>query len=319
MSLLPMTALSADHVLAEKGRTFHWARRLLGAIHAARATRLYRLCRYIDDMADEAVSVDAAKAGLEQIAHDIFSGQSADPIITDGLALMRECQIDPAILLELVKGVASDLAFVRIHDEDALMRYCFRVAGTVGLMMCGVLDASDPAALPHAVDLGIAMQLTNICRDISADALAGRRYVPQTMLGALSAQALVDPQPEIQVVLKQCVKVLLDRADVYYRSGELGLSYLPLGARSGILAAARNYRAIGSQLRQRDFAYWEGRAVVLRRTKLVVTAHALLTVPLQSSFWLRPRRHDSHLHAALNGLLCLGAVSSASPRSDHAV
>lgn len=301
-ALAVRTYSAADAVLASKGRSFHWARHLLSPIHAARATRLYAFCRYIDDLADESASTDAAREALAAASYSIRTGRSRNPVIIDAIDLMRECAIDPAIVLELIRGVASDAEPVRIADEAALLRYCYHVAGTVGLMMCRVLDVDDPAALPHAIDLGIGMQLSNICRDVAADAASGRRYLPASMVGDLPPEALIDPAEALRPLLRRCIAVLLDHADTYYRSGEAGLAYLPIGARSAILVAARLYRAIGTRLRQRGHAYWSGRVAVHGGAKTLLTAHALLTAPVKPSFWSAPRRHDDALHAALTGL-----------------
>ena len=120
----------AEAVLAEKGRSFHWARRLLGEKQAARATRLYALCRYLDDLADEATSLPEAEAALTTARHAIETGHTTDPRLLDGLHLLQECSIDPTILLELIHGITSDLGSVRVADEAELVRYCYRVAGT---------------------------------------------------------------------------------------------------------------------------------------------------------------------------------------------
>jgi phytoene synthase len=306
------TALAvADAVLASKGRSFHWARRLLSPRHAARATRLYSFCRYIDDLADEASSVESARINLKLVSRALVRGHSNHPVVADGIALMQECSIEPAVFHELIAGMVSDLGLVRIKDEGELLRYCYRVAGTVGLMMCKVLDTQDPRALAHAVDLGIAMQLTNICRDITADAMVGRRYLPACLVGEISPDALVMPVQALHLQLQKCVAHLLDIADRYYRSGELGLAYLPAGARSGILVAARVYRAIGCRLRARDNAYWQGRVIVPTRVKLAVTTGALLSAPLRPSFWLSFSPHDDSLHEALSGLRGLSSLTPA--------
>lgn len=295
----PVLPDSANSVLASKGRSFHWARHLLGATHAARATRLYHLCRYIDDMADESRSDALAQHALANVTASVCSGHSKDPIIQDGLALMQECGIDADILMDLIDGVQSDLELVRIADLDSLLRYCYQVAGTVGLMMCKVLDTNVRAAFPHAVDLGIAMQLTNICRDISADAKVGRRYLPASMVGDLAPEQLLNPADELRATLQTCVSKLLDCADTYYQSGELGLSYLPMRARGSMLVAARVYRGIGVQLRACQHVYWAERVVVPPWQKVVITSQALLTSPLKRSFWWHPTQHDDMLHVAL--------------------
>ena len=290
---------SADSVLASKGRSFHWARHLLGATHAARATRLYRFCRYIDDLADEAESAPLAQQALADLASAVRCGRASDPIIQDGLALMQECGIDADIVLDLISGVQSDLLPVCMPNLDALLRYCYQVAGTVGLMMCKVLDTPRSGAFPYAVDLGMAMQLTNICRDISADAAMGRRYLPATMVGDLSPEQLLQADDALRENLQSCMLALLDCADTYYASGELGLSYLPLRARASMLVAARVYRGIGAELRARQHFGGTERAVVPPWRKIVITSQALLICPWMPSFWRQPGRHDADLHAVL--------------------
>ncbi|KAF3996892.1 phytoene/squalene synthase family protein [Glaciimonas immobilis] len=293
---------NASHALRSKGRSFYWAGHLLSKLHAARATRLYGFCRHVDDLADEATSVEDAQHALAMLSADIGAGRSDDPATRDVLDLMAECRIEVALMLELIRGVASDLEPVRIADDDALLRYCYRVAGTVGLMMCQVLDVRDEAALRHALDLGIGMQLTNICRDVSEDARAGRRYLPASRIGALAPQQLIDPAASLQAHLRCCVAELLEQADAYYRSGEQGLPYLPLRARAAILVAARLYRAIGVHLQRIDYAFWRGRAVVPARTKAALTLHALLTSSLTPGFWRSKREHDTALHSAFSDL-----------------
>ena len=271
---------AADGLLARRGHSFHWARRLLSARHAERATRLYGFCRRIDDLADEAMDAAAARAALAVIRQALETGESDDAETTDMLLLMRACSIDPAIPLELMRGVEGDLLEVRVFDMDELLRYCYRVAGTVGLMMTAALDVSTPEALPHAVDLGIAMQLTNICRDVRDDALMGRRYLPATLVGALEPMALVDPTNAVRATVSHALRLLLDTADRHYASGERGLRYLPAGARTGILVAARAYRGIGTVLREREFDCWSSRAQVSSVGKVAITLRALASTSL---------------------------------------
>ena len=266
---------AADGLLAQRGHSFHWARRLLSARHAERATRLYGFCRRIDDLADEATDAASACAALAAIRQALQTGESDNPETADMLQLMQTCSIDPAVPLELMRGVESDLKHVCVADMDELLRYCFRVAGTVGLMMTAALDVTASEALPHAIDLGIAMQLTNICRDVREDALMGRRYLPTALVGPLEPAALVDPTPAVRVTVTSALRILLDTADRYYASGELGLRYLPPGARTGILVAARAYRGIGTVLREREFDCWSSRATVSASSKVAITLRAL--------------------------------------------
>ena len=302
----PARALqSADLVLSRKGKSFHWARRWMAPAHAARATRLYGFCRYVDDLADEGGAAPAQdpRAALSLVAQGIASGSSANPVVADMITLMRECGIQPALVLSFIDGITSDLGTVRMADEGTLLRYCYQAAGTVGSMMCRALGCDDPAALRHAIDLGIAMQLTNICRDVAADAAAGRRYLPASLIGNEAPPALVDPALLLRPSLQACIDRLLDTADHYYRSGEAGLAHLPVGARCSILVAARVYRAIGTRLRQHGNAYWLGRTVVPQRTKSLLSLWALLSAPLRPGFWVAPRQHDAALHGALSAFL----------------
>ena len=283
--------LAADELLAQRGHSFHWARRLLSAPHAKRATRLYGFCRRIDDLADECPSPATAHAALALIRQALQTGQSDDPAMRDMLELMRGCGIDPAVPFELIEGVESDLGEVRVADMAELLQYCYRVAGTVGLMMTAALDVTAPEALPHAIDLGIAMQLTNICRDVREDALRGRRYLPATLVGALEPAALIAPAGAVRTAAVHAVYALLDLADRHYASGEQGLRHLPAGARAGILVAARVYREIGVLLRQRDGDCWSSRATVGVATKAAITLGVL-----RGTACLQPREVEGMTH-----------------------
>jgi len=290
---------SADSVLASKGKSFHWARRLLEKQQAERATRLYRLCRYIDDLGDEESSVEISKQKLLDVKNAIELGHADNEVLIDGLNLLNECHIDNAIILDLLAGVSSDTQLVRIEDQAQLMRYCYQVAGTVGLMMTKVLDTHDAAAYPFAIDLGIAMQITNICRDIKADALVNRRYIPANLVNDLEPIALINPNDQQKDLVVAAVAKLLASAEKYYQSGEEGLSYLPLQARLSILVAARVYREIGRQLLRQNCEYWHHRITVSMPRKMLITLQSLFSVMFTLSFWRHPKRHDATLHRDL--------------------
>ena len=291
--------LDADRVLAAKGKSFYWARHLLGPKHASRATRLYRFCRYVDDLADEDQSAARSKKNIAALRESILSGSTEDVVVRDGLALINECQIDKRAVLDLIAGVWSDTELVRMEDDAHLLQYCYQVAGTVGLMMCKVLDVDHPEAEAFAIDLGIAMQLTNVCRDIQADALVDRRYIPSALVNGLDPSELIHPSQAHKQMVQQAVATLLDRADDYYQSGERGLSYLPFRARLAILVAARLYREIGQKLRHQECEYWHQRIVVSKAKKLMLTIEVFLAAPFTAKFWRYPSQHDAKLHAPL--------------------
>jgi phytoene synthase len=291
-----------ETALRRHGKSFHFASRFLGERHARRATRLYAFCRYIDDLADEAQSPTAAHEGLARLVRELTGEAEASAHTRDFLALARETGMSLEPVLALIDGVRSDLGEVAVRTEDELLRYAYRVAGVVGLLMCDVLDVADPAAHPFAIDLGIGMQLTNIARDVAEDAGRGRRYVPESWLGPVCAAAILAPEPAMQPVLQGAVKRLLGLADQFYASGESGLGYLPARARFAILVAARVYRRIGHRIAQNDHATWCGRASVGGPEKLMVASRAAISFGFSGHMHTRHRSHDARLHRALAGL-----------------
>ena len=291
---------SARVVLRTQGRTFHLASRLLGAQHAERAAVLYGFCRHVDDLADEAGDPQVASVALDAIRRSLLARRADEPWTSALLALHAGIALPLAPGLALLDGVQSDLSLVRLSDEDALLRYAYRVAGTVGEMMCAVLDVRDSRALPFAIDLGIAMQLTNIARDIGTDARMDRRYVPASWIGDVDANELAAPTLPLQHDLRQATRRLLALADRYYASGEAGLGFLPLRARLAILTAGRMYRAIGGQIAAAEYRSWDRRAVVSPAGKAIIAARSLLFFVFSPRLHRRTAVHDASLHRALD-------------------
>jgi phytoene synthase len=243
----------SNNILANKGKTFFWAKFLLKQEHAEDATRLYRFCRYIDDIGDESDDKDHAHQVLSKVISEINTGISSDPVINDAIKLFNKKNIDIRVPIELINGVLSDLQPVRIASEDQLLIYCYRVAGTVGLMMSKILDVNDERAYAHAIDLGIAMQLTNICRDVTEDAIMQRRYIPGSMCNNSEPDLLINPDKEIKILISKNLSDLLQMADNYYQSGHDGLCFLPFRARMGMAIAAFLYRHIGVKLKNKNY------------------------------------------------------------------
>lgn len=297
-------AAEARAVLAHHGRSFHWASRLLAGEDADRCARLYAFCRRVDDWVDEGDPGDAA-ARLERLRHDIRRGESHDPAVADFLRLAESSGISQALALAFVDGVATDLGRVALHDEAELLRYAYGVASTVGLMMCAVLGVRDPRALPFAIDLGIAMQLTNICRDVAEDAAVGRRYLPETILHPdTRLEGLARGDAAARRDARRAVRLLLAQADRFYRSADEGMRYLPWRARLGILTASRVYEAIGPVVLGQGDEDWGRRAVVGPGRKLLRTARAVGALLLRPRYWRRTPGppHDAGLHRALRSL-----------------
>ncbi|HMV69830.1 MAG TPA: phytoene/squalene synthase family protein, partial [Myxococcota bacterium] len=216
---------AALDTLARGSRTFWLASLFLPTDRRLDAAVLYALCRRVDDTADDAASPTEAWAGLAAL--DAWIDRGGDPTCDAAREVMARRRIDPQLAHELVEGVRSDTGLVRVANDRELLRYCYRVASTVGLMMCGVLGVTDPAALPFAIDLGVAMQLTNIARDVAEDARLGRVYLPADRLRALGAgvepaEVLASREP-----VRRVVADLLALADRYYASADHGMRAIP--------------------------------------------------------------------------------------------
>ena len=209
---------------------------------------LYSWCRACDDAVDLTEPIGLESASTRRKAPDLQQLKSwalNDPLIRSLLKnqLCLESHFD-----EMINGMRMDLQHQGYQSLDELEVYCFRVAGVVGLMMCPLIGVRERCALDHAIALGIAMQLTNICRDVFEDALRGRVYLPLADLGFenhfLAAQILIK-NPELAMAV---VKKLLARADELYSHGRRGFAYIPFRACFAIALAARVYQLIGHRL-----------------------------------------------------------------------
>lgn len=259
----PNPAAAAAAVLRKHGRSFHFAGRLLGRRQMAEAATLYAFCRRVDDIADTPTDPARAAASLSALQTGIERGEAGqDRSLAAFLDLAERHDIPAALPIALIDGVAGDLETVRIQDERELRRYAYRVAGTVGQMMARLFGVRDPNALGRAVDLGLAMQVTNIARDVAEDARAGRRYLPEQWLPAVPLTALADPSPDEAPPIATAVARLIEMAEPLYDSGLVGTRALPARPALAIVTAARVYRAIGRRLLARGSDPWAGRTVV---------------------------------------------------------
>ncbi|MEO1642499.1 MAG: phytoene/squalene synthase family protein [Pseudomonadota bacterium] len=294
---------TATEILRKNGRSFHFASFFLTKPQAERAARLYAFCRYIDDLADETDDKADAAHKLDSVRRQLTGQDAPDHHVSDFLDLASATNLNLAVPLSLIDGVMSDLNEVAFETEDALLQYAYRVAGTVGLMMCSVLDVKDSAAHPFAIDLGVAMQLTNIARDIMEDAKNGRRYVPGHWVDGASAEEISRPSEALKPKLSMAANTLIDLADAYYDSAYRGLGYLPLRARFAILVAARVYRQIGIKIKRHNSQVWRGRTIVSGSEKLSVASRAAGGFLAQKQLHSRHADHNANLHRALNGFL----------------
>ena len=301
-------SIEPEEVLRRCGRTFHAASRVLPAGVREDLALLYAVCRAIDDAADAGCTVTGRERGgalLDDVSAAVRGEHDRYPLVNAFRSLAARRGIPLALPDLLIDGVRSDLGSVRVSSIDELLRYSYRVASTVGLMMCRVLDVPREGE-PFAVDLGIAMQLTNIARDVIDDAHADRVYLPRDWVDAsavLAATGCAGPSsPGDDGVVCEAVVRLLGVAERYYESGELGMQFLPLAVRGGIRAAAWNYRAIGTIIRRDPPSVLAARARTSSVGKLIRTTGAMWAASLESLPLGPAEEHDESLHAAVRGL-----------------
>ena len=260
-------------VIRRHSKSFSLAARLLPPVERRRAEALYAWCRAADDAVDHAPSAAAAVDALEQLRSGVDDVYAGRPVVGPAEALrivVDECAVPREYPLEMIAGFEMDATGAIYRTTDDLLLYCHRVAGVVGLMMCHAFGVSDDAALPHAADLGTAMQLTNIARDVAEDWSRGRLYIPELWLSEV-------PQPGTKLddmPLTPAIRRLLNVADHYYRSGAMGLKYLSPRCRLAIRVAALVYSEIGREVARRGYRANGPRAFVPKWRKAILVAQA---------------------------------------------
>jgi phytoene synthase len=264
----------ARAALAVGSKSFALVGKLLPQVVRDDAAVVYAYCRRADDLIDDAPSPAVAATALASLQHElaaVYGGvPQREPRLTAFQEVVLRRQIPREVVDELLEGFAMDARATPIVYEtwEQLRLYCFRVAGTVGLMMCRVMGVQDPRAHEHAAALGMAMQLTNIARDVSEDWQRGRLYLPRELLAVrlVPGGALT---PEATAALNGGLPALLAAAEPLYRRGDAGLPALDTRSAIAVRAARLIYSAIGAVLRARRHDVTAPRAVVPRWRKLL--------------------------------------------------
>ncbi|WP_375279507.1 15-cis-phytoene synthase [Pseudooctadecabacter sp.] len=232
--------------------SFHAASRLLPAAVRDPALVLYAFCRLADDEVDEGDHKRRAVLSLQDRLDAIYAGRPKDaPEDRAFASVVEEFDMPKALPDALLEGLAWDAQERRYDDLSGVRDYSARVASAVGVMMCVLMRVRDADALARACDLGVAMQLTNIARDIGEDACAGRIYLPLDWFdeAGLDVEAfLADPQATPDV--RRMARRLLAEAKRLYLRSEAGVPALPRNSRMGIYAARFIYAGIGHEVRR---------------------------------------------------------------------
>ena len=234
--------MTQKNYLAIFAKSFNWAGFFLPKKIYEDSAKLYAFCRVLDDIADEKTDLDSKIKRFDEMRNflkisydannkELYSSNEDEKVVHDVITLAKSKNIKKIILEDLVDGVASDLK-KRIHIRSVkdLLVYCYRVAGTVGLMMSKILMVNDRRALKGAIDLGIAMQLTNIARDVVEDKKMNREYI----------------KPDFENI-----QATLKLADMFYESSFSSIQKIPFRYKFSIIVARRIYRQIGRKILQK--------------------------------------------------------------------
>ena len=319
-TLVPQRTWTHDEIVAfsreriEKGsKSFAGASRLFSPDVRASAYMLYAWCRHCDDEIDgqdlgfntPTAATAATHERLERLRAATLAacrGQAREPIFIALQTVVARHDIPERHPMELIEGMAMDVRAERYRSLDDTLRYSYHVAGVVGVMMAMIMGAREAATLDRASDLGIAFQLTNIARDVIADAGVGRVYLPADWLREAGVAEDAVGAPENRAAVHAVTVRLLDEADRYYASAGQGLGDLPLRSALAIAAARRIYRDIGTVVRSSGPAGSVTRARVGTARKMLGIAAAssdtlwahtsarLLTPVVRDSLWTMPRR-----------------------------
>jgi phytoene synthase len=217
--------MSKNNYLSIYAKSFNWAGFFLPKNIYLKCSSLYDFCRTVDNIADGTGDLNIKKKNLSNFRDDFINKNFNIPVIKSMWNLIGEFNISKKIIVDLLDGIDSDLKEkIQFNSQKDLLIYSYRVAGTVGLMMAKILNVKDKNALKSAIDLGIAMQLTNISRDVIEDAKNNRSYIAKNF---------------------SSIRDTLMLADLFYESSFASIKKIPLSLRFSILVARRVYRQIG--------------------------------------------------------------------------
>jgi len=258
-------------------KSFNWAGFFLPKETYKNCSLLYDFCRTVDNIVDDEEKLDIKKKNLLIFKKNFFNKNFSSSKIKNMWKLIDEFSISIKIIDDLFDGIETDLGEkVLLSNEKDLLIYSYRVAGTVGLMMAKILRVKSDLALASAIDLGIAMQLTNIARDVIEDENRNRRYIDNDFNK-----------------IKETIKL----ADTFYNSSFRSIGEIPISCRFAILVARRIYRQIGYEIiKKRDFEDYKksGKIFVTNFGKVKQTFLSIYDFILL--IFLKPNKHNLDCH-----------------------
>ena len=272
--------MTTKNYLSIYAKSFNWSGFFLPKKIYYKCSVLYDFCRTIDNIADQNKDLEIKKKELGEFRKKFEQKNKNDGVIKNMWDLMNEKNISKKIVEDLFDGINSDLKKeVRIETEKELLIYSYRVAGTVGLMMAKIFGVKKKESLQRAIDLGIAMQLTNIARDVVEDEKKNRVYLIKSSNDAFKS-----------------IKNIILKADSFYESSFEGIKDIPINSRFSIIVARRVYRQIGKKiLSKKDIeSYREaGKIYVSKIGKIIQTLFALKDLILL--FFIKNKKYEKEI------------------------
>jgi phytoene synthase len=308
----PALLAHATQTIQVGSRSFAAAARLFPADVRRSVLMLYAWCRHCDDVVDgqelgfriddgapRACDAAGQLAMLRELTRRAYAGEAMQvPAFAAFQEVALEHAIDPRHAFDHLAGFAMDVDDAHYETIDELLRYCYHVAGVVGLMMAAIMGVTDEAVLDRACDLGLAFQLTNIARDIVEDAGAGRCYVPAQWLVDAGIPRREIAEPRHRAALAQVAARLVEHAEPYYDSAAAGIAALPLRSAWAIATARNVYRQIGIEVKRRGPRAWDERVGTTKAAKLRLLARGGVSALARrwrrdparpAQLWQRPR------------------------------
>ena len=269
----------ARKITAHYSKSFYFSAQMLPREQRWATFALYGFCRHCDNLIDtprqrtETEILGEIQHLTEELQIAYNTGESQDPIIRAFILVAKAYGIPIAYPLDLLNGVAMDVQQTRYKTFDELSLFCYRVAAVVGLMMTHVLGYKDERAFGYAKQLGIAMQLTNILRDVKEDKEMGRLYIPQADLAQFGVTEQDIFNEKMTPQLRALMKFQVERADQYYTEAIPGISLLKTESQYAIYSAARIYRGILRKIEDRDYNPFLSRVFVSSTQKVGILLH----------------------------------------------
>ena len=269
----------ARRITAYYSKSFYFSTRMLPKEKRWATYALYGFCRHCDNLIDtprQRTKIEIVREMqllTEELQVAYNTGESQHPIIRAFILVAKTYGIPIEYPLDLLKGVAMDVQQTRYKTFDELSLFCYRVAAVVGLMMTYVLGYKDERAFDYAKQLGIAMQLTNILRDIKEDKDMGRIYLPQKDMVRFGVSEQDILKEKITPQLKALMKFQIERADHYYAEAVSGISLLETESQYAIYSAAKIYRGILRKIEDQDYNPFLGRVFVPSSQKIGILLH----------------------------------------------